>query len=96
MSGLRLIVRLGARAAGSAEALRRTPCSVVQRAPTATVDADGQATSIEDVGVYHRRFHVFVAEEFLDCSDIVAVFQQVGFAVSSAERWRRSGGRCGK
>jgi hypothetical protein len=35
---------------------------------------DGQAAALEDVGVDHSRFHVFVSEEFLDGADVVAVF----------------------
>ena len=51
---------------------------IVQRA------ADGQAAAIEDVGVDHRRSHVFVTEQLLHgacgrcASVVVAVLQQVG------------------
>jgi len=39
--------------------------------------AHGQATPVEHLGVDHRRFHVLMAEEFLDGVDVVAVFEQV-------------------
>ena len=40
--------------------------------------ADGEATSIEDVGVDHGCLDVFVAEEFLDCPDVITGLEQVG------------------
>jgi len=40
--------------------------------------ADGQAASIEDVSVNHRRFHILMPEQFLHGADIVAILQQVG------------------
>ena len=39
---------------------------------------DGKAAAIKDMGIDHRRFDVFVAEEFLDGANIVPGFQQVG------------------
>jgi hypothetical protein len=36
------------------------------------------SASIEDVGVDHGGFDIFVAEEFLDGADVVAVLEQVG------------------
>ena len=39
---------------------------------------DRQAAAVEDVGIDHRRFDIFVAEQFLHCSDVVAGFKQVG------------------
>ncbi len=40
-------------------------------------DNTAAAGVLKDVGVDHRRLDVFVAEEFLDCSDVVASHQQV-------------------
>ena len=40
--------------------------------------ADGEAASVEDMGIDHCGFDVFVAEEFLDGADVVAILQQVG------------------
>ena len=40
--------------------------------------ADGQAAALEHVGVDHGRLDVFVALQFLDGADVVAVFEQVG------------------
>jgi len=39
---------------------------------------DGKAAAVEDVGIYHCGFDVFVAEEFLDGADVVAALQKVG------------------
>jgi hypothetical protein len=36
------------------------------------------ATAIEDVGVDHGGFDVFVSEQFLDGADVVTVLEQVG------------------
>ena len=36
---------------------------------------DGVGSALEDVGVDHGGFDVFVAEEFLDGADVVAVLQ---------------------
>jgi len=38
----------------------------------------GQATTLEDVGIDHGRLDVLVAQQFLDGTDVVMVFQQVG------------------
>jgi hypothetical protein len=40
--------------------------------------AHGQAAALEHVGVDHGRLDVFVAQQFLDGADVVAVFEQVG------------------
>jgi len=39
---------------------------------------DGGGASIENVGVDHGGFNVFVTKQFLDGADIVAIFQEVG------------------
>jgi hypothetical protein len=40
----------------------------------------------QNVGVDHRRLHILVAEQFVDCPDVVASHQQVsGKAVADAE-----------
>jgi len=39
---------------------------------------DGQGTTVEHMSVDHGCFDVFVTEQFLDCANVVAVFQQVG------------------
>lgn len=46
--------------------------AVIERTP------DGKTSLIEDVRIDHGSSHVLVSEEFLDCTDVVAVFQQVG------------------
>ena len=38
---------------------------------------DATATSVEDVGIDHRRFHTCVAKELLDGPNVVAVHQEV-------------------
>ena len=50
----------------------RSRRSAVKRASHAA------GATIEHVGVDHGRADVFVTEQFLDCADIVAVFQQMG------------------
>ncbi|ERN41591.1 hypothetical protein KR51_00018100 [Rubidibacter lacunae KORDI 51-2] len=40
--------------------------------------AYAHSPSVEDVGVNHRGFDIFVTEEFLDRADVVAGLQQVG------------------
>ena len=40
--------------------------------------ADSRRTTVEDVGVDHRCFDASMAQEFLDRSDIVPVFEEVG------------------
>ncbi len=40
--------------------------------------AHGQGAEVKHVGVDHGCAHVFVAEEFLNDTDVVAVFEQVG------------------
>ena len=40
--------------------------------------ANGHGTAIEDVGVDHGGLDVFMAEQFLDCSNIVPILQQMG------------------
>ena len=44
----------------------------VNRAPN-----DGRP-AVQDMGVDHRRFHVLVGQEFLDGSDVIAGFEQMG------------------
>jgi len=44
---------------------------VTERAPHA------DAWSVEDVGVDHRGGHVFVAEQFLYCANVISIFEQV-------------------
>jgi len=39
---------------------------------------DGEAAALEDMGVDHGGFDVFVAEEFLDGADVVIVLQEMG------------------
>jgi hypothetical protein len=39
--------------------------------------ANASRSTVEDMGVNHRRFDVVMAQEFLDRSDIVTAFQQV-------------------
>ena len=39
---------------------------------------DGGGTALEDVGVDHGGFDVFVSEKFLDGANIVAVLEEVG------------------
>jgi hypothetical protein len=39
--------------------------------------ADGHSTSMEDVGVDHRRPHVLVTEQFLHGTDVVTVLKQM-------------------
>jgi hypothetical protein len=51
--------------------------SAVERA------AEAVGASVEDVGLDHRRGDVLVAEQLLDCSDVVAALEAVrGEAVS--------------
>ena len=40
--------------------------------------AHGEAAPVEDVGVDHCSLDIFVAEQFLDGPDVIAVLQQVG------------------
>ena len=40
--------------------------------------SDTQPSAVEDVGVLHRGADAGVAEEFLDRSDVVSVFQEMG------------------
>jgi len=37
--------------------------------------AHGQAAAVEDVSIDSRRLDILVAEQFLDGSDIVAIFE---------------------
>lgn len=39
--------------------------------------ADAAASPVQHVGVDHRCFHIAVARQFLDCTNIVAIGQQV-------------------
>ena len=39
---------------------------------------DGQGATIEHMRIDHGGLDVLVAEQFLDCADVVAIFQQVG------------------
>jgi len=38
---------------------------------------DALASPVNDMGINHRGFHVFMAEEFLDCPNVVAPFQKI-------------------
>ena len=40
--------------------------------------ADGEAAAIQDMSIDHGSLHIFMSEEFLNSSDIVATLQQVG------------------
>jgi hypothetical protein len=40
--------------------------------------AHGQAATIQDMAIDHRRLHILVAKQFLHGSNIVATLQQVG------------------
>ncbi len=37
-----------------------------------------QTTALKDVGVNHGGFDIFIAEEFLDGANVVAILKQVG------------------
>lgn len=52
-------------------AVRISNALAVQRA------SDVHTRTVHDVGVHHSRPHVLVAQQFLNSSDIVAMFQQV-------------------
>ncbi len=39
---------------------------------------DAKPPFVEDVGVDHGGFDIFMAEQFLNCADVVAVLEQVG------------------
>ena len=39
--------------------------------------SDTAAAFIQDVGVYHRRLHALVDEQFLDRPDVVAIHEQM-------------------
>ena len=39
--------------------------------------ADRQRASVHDVGVDHRRAHISMTEQFLHCSDVVPVLEQM-------------------
>lgn len=47
------------------------PLQVVRRTLNAL------AAPVRDMGIDHRRFDIVMAKKFLDCSDIVATFEQV-------------------
>src|SRR3990172_5425128 len=59
----------------------RHPClpGHALRLPKSSIEgaAHGQSAPVEDMGVNHRGPHVFVAEEFLDGSNVVAGFEQM-------------------
>ncbi len=38
---------------------------------------DASGTAVEDVGVDHGCLHILVAEQFLDCADVVTVLKQM-------------------
>jgi hypothetical protein len=48
--------------------------------------ADSQAAAVKDVGIDYHRLHIFVTEEFLHCSYIVSVFEQMGGEAVPAAR----------
>lgn len=73
---------------------KETVCRSVERT------ADGQAAALQDMGVDHRRPDVFVPQQFLDCSDVIMVFQQVGReamaeGVARHALFKSSGACCG-
>jgi hypothetical protein len=39
---------------------------------------DGNTGTIEDVGVDHGGFHMFVSQQLLDAADIITAFKKVG------------------
>ena len=39
---------------------------------------DSLAASVQHMGVDHRRAHIFVPEQLLDCPDIIPTLQEVG------------------
>jgi hypothetical protein len=39
--------------------------------------ANASRSTVEDMGIDHRRFDIIMAQEFLDRSDIVTAFEQV-------------------
>lgn len=39
--------------------------------------AHASATTIQHVSVNHGRPHIFVSEQFLDCANVISVFQQM-------------------
>jgi hypothetical protein len=45
--------------------------------------------TIQNVRVDHRRAHVFVAQEFLNCANVVTIFKQV-----SGERMAKTVAHC--
>jgi len=47
----------------------KTPITPLQGA------ANDQTSPVEDVAVNHRRFHTFVAGEFLDGADVIVVLK---------------------
>ena len=52
--------------------------------------ADGQAASIEDMRVQHRRSHIAMPEQLLDRADVISPFEQMGrkrVAQAVARRW---------
>ena len=55
---------------------------------------DGESAALEDVGVDHGGFYVFVSEKFLDGANIVSVLEEVGGEGVPKGRLR-TGGRCG-
>jgi hypothetical protein len=59
--------------------------SFVQRA------FDGHSTALEDMSINHCGLYVFVAEEFLDGTDIVAGFKEVGGKTVPKGRLRTGG-----
>jgi hypothetical protein len=52
--------------------LHNTPLLEVVRG---TLDA--LAAPVQDMGINHSSFHVLMAEEFLDCPNVVTLFQKI-------------------
>jgi hypothetical protein len=62
---------------GRPVACGRWGCRGVQAREPVCWAADGRRPPVQDVGVNHRRAHVLVAQEFLDCADVVPRLQEV-------------------
>ena len=61
----------GAEAAARRLGVDSTPGTSLRPIERAT---NGQPSTVENMSIDHCRFHVFVAEEFLDRSDVIALF----------------------
>jgi hypothetical protein len=54
-----------------------TPRSRSPGSKTVHGTVDPFPATVQHVGVNHRRLHISVSEEFLNCANIIAIFQQV-------------------